>query len=220
MSASSADSAPRTVIAGWSRSRIAVDGGPILDVGSGAYPNPAADILCDAEVDDDCHRHGAELVIDRPFVVARVEALPFRAKAFSFVIASHLAEHVADPAGFCREVARVGRAGYIETPSPLADVLLHEDYHVWRVHHRRGVLRFRRKKARSQVLAATTERFYRFFYAGRPDCSRPTWRLPRGWAGRAMAFALKAFGAALARLGVMHTRYAFSQGRPLRFEID
>jgi len=210
----------RRIVAGWSRRRFVVDDGPVLDVGSGAFPNRAADVLVDLEVDDDRHRHGRQLVIDRPFVVARVEALPFRDGAFAFVIASHIAEHVSDPAGLCRELSRAARRGYVETPSPFADLLLHEEYHIWRVGVRNGKLIFKEKAERPRLLVVSTDRIYRLFYAGRHDCSRPVARLPGGPVGRAMAFLLRALGAALNRVGLMHTRYPFDPTSPLRFEVQ
>lgn len=209
----------RVVVAGWARRRLRVGAGLILDAGSGSFPNPAADILCDGELVDSRHRHGLPVVIDRPFVVARVESLPFRDQAFEFVIASHIAEHVNDPDGFCRELTRVARAGYVETPSPLADWALHEEYHIWRVRSRRGRLTFSGKRPRSAITERITEPLFRAFYAGREDCSRPTLRLPSGRVGRAIGFALKALGAALARLGVMHTSHGFDERAPLRWEI-
>jgi hypothetical protein len=212
--------AERSVIGGWRRRRLHPDAGLILDLGSGSFPNPAADILVDSELVDGRHRHGLAVVVDRPFVVARAEALPFRAGAFAFVIASHIAEHVEDPDGFCRELSRVARAGYIETPSPLADWALHEDYHIWRVSQRGGVLRFHGKQARSAVAESLTEPIFRAFYAGRTDCSRRTYRLPSGPVGRAASWVLRAFGAALARLGVVHTSYVFHEGAPLRWVIQ
>jgi hypothetical protein len=212
-------SSGRRVVAGWSRRRFSVDGGPILDVGSGAFPNPAADILVDLEPDDSRHRHGLALVADRPLVVALVEALPFRDGAFAFAIASHIAEHVDDPAGLCDELRRVAPRGYIETPSPVADVLLHEDYHLWRVRTRRRRLEFDAKGPRRAWVIRITEPCYRLFYAGHTDSSRAVFPLPGGRIGRSLAFLLKAFAAGLARLGVMHTRYAFSPERPLQYAV-
>jgi uncharacterized protein YbaR (Trm112 family) len=49
-------------------------------------------------------------------VLGFVENLPFRDKAFDFVIASHVLEHSLDPERFIAELQRVARAGYIETP--------------------------------------------------------------------------------------------------------
>lgn len=209
----------RVISAGWSKRRFRIGQGLVLDVGSGAFPNQAADVLVDSELQDNRHRHGLPVKVDRPFAVARAEALPFRAKAFEFVIASHIAEHVDDPQGFCREIARVGVRGYIETPSPLCDILLHENYHVWRVAANRNRIVFTQKQDRHPQWARVADTFYRIFYAGRSDCSRPTFPLPSGILGDAMAWALKAFAAGLARLGVLHTRYEFGPERPLRCEL-
>jgi len=209
----------RHVVAGWSRRRFSVDGGPIVDVGSGAFPNGEADILVDLELFDSRHRHGLPLVADRPLAVALVEALPFRDGAFSFAIASHIAEHVDDPAGLCDELKRVARRGYIETPSPIADVLLHEDYHLWRVRSRRGRLVFTAKRPRSRWVVWITEPLYKLFYAGHTDSSRRVFPLPTGPLGRLLALALKAFAAGLARVGVMHTRHEFRPTHPLDYEV-
>lgn len=208
----------RLIQAGWSRKRFRVAPGLILDVGSGAFPNPAADVLVDSELEDNRHRHGLPVRVDRPFVVARVEALPFADKSFAFVIASHIAEHVDDPQGLCRELDRVGRRGYVETPSPLCDILLHEDYHIWRVRSRRNRLIFTQKAGRHPFTALFADAFYRVFYAGRSDCSRRTLRLPNGALGSGLGWLLKASGAGLARLGVLHTRFEYGPNRPLMCE--
>jgi ubiquinone/menaquinone biosynthesis C-methylase UbiE len=102
------------------------DGMLVVDIGSGAFPNPRADVLCDRELTDNRHRSGMAAVVDRPFVVADVTALLFRDGSIDFAIVSHLAEHVADPVAMCDELRRVAKAGYIETPSPLAEWLLEE----------------------------------------------------------------------------------------------
>jgi methyltransferase family protein len=206
------------VRAGWSRTAVPI--APemsVLDVGSGAFPNPRATICVDRDLYDNRHRAGAGLVRDRPLVCADVMALPFRDGAFDFVIASHLAEHVDDPDGFCREVSRVASAGYIETPSPIADVLLHEDYHLWRVSSRSGWITFRHKGKRSRLVAALCDRFYRVYNAAQPQCERPTYRLPDNIFGKVARIALRSCGGVLNRLGVMHTRVHFAPTRPLRW---
>lgn len=87
----------------------------VLDVGSGGNPYPRANVLLDA-YEDTFERYHASLVVDRPMVFGQAERMPFRDKAFDFVIASHVLEHTADPEAFLRELMRVGKAGYIETP--------------------------------------------------------------------------------------------------------
>lgn len=209
----------RTLTLGWSRTTVEVtEGGPILDLGSGAFPNAGADILCDGSLDDSRHRHGLAAVIDRPMVVARAEALPFRDGAFAFLIASHIAEHVEDPAGFCREMGRVAQAGYVETPSPLADRLLEEEYHLWRVASSDGSLTFTGKTEDDRRPRRLTGAFYRAYNAGE-ECARPTPRLPGGPVGRLLGTVLLVLRAALNRTGLMHTRHVFGADAPLRWEV-
>jgi len=87
----------------------------VLEVGSGGNPYPRSNVLVDA-YEDTSERHWAPLVHDRPTVLADGEKLPFKDKAFDYVIASHVLEHTTDPASFLAELQRVARAGYIETP--------------------------------------------------------------------------------------------------------
>lgn len=87
----------------------------VLDVGSGGNPYPRANVLLDA-YEDTFERYHASLVKDRPLVFGKAERMPFRDKAFDFVVASHVLEHTSDPKAFLEELMRVGRAGYIETP--------------------------------------------------------------------------------------------------------
>ena len=209
----------RALSVGWARTKVVVAGeGPILDLGSGAFPNPGADILCDGSLEDSRHRHGLAAVVDRPMVVARAEALPFRDGAFAYLIASHIAEHVEDPDGLCREVTRVARAGYIETPSPLADRLFEEEYHLWRVGSEAGQLTFTTKTARDRRPKRSTDALYRVYNAGQ-SCARPTLDLPDGPLGKLAALVLLVLRAALSRTGLLHTRHSFGPGEPLRWRV-
>ena len=47
---------------------------------------------------------------------------PYHDKFFDFVVCSHLLEDIRDPISVCREIVRVGRAGYVETPSRLREI--------------------------------------------------------------------------------------------------
>lgn len=100
----------------------------VLDVGSGGNPYPRANVLLDA-YEDSHERYHASLICDRPLVLGRAEKMPFRDKVFDFVIASHVLEHMPDPASFIRELMRVGKAGYIETPHAFF-----ERINPWRFH--------------------------------------------------------------------------------------
>jgi SAM-dependent methyltransferase len=87
----------------------------VLEVGSGGNPYPRANVLLDA-YEATRERHWAPLTSDRPTVLGFVENLPFRDRAFDFVIAAHVLEHSAEPERFLAELQRVGKAGYIEVP--------------------------------------------------------------------------------------------------------
>jgi SAM-dependent methyltransferase len=87
----------------------------VLEVGSGGNPYFRANVLIDAYASTR-ERHWAPLVMDRPSVMGFGESLPFKDKAFDFVIASHVLEHSADPEKFIIELERVAKGGYIETP--------------------------------------------------------------------------------------------------------
>ncbi len=87
----------------------------VLEVGSGGNPYFRSNVLLDA-YENTRERHWVPLISDRPTVLGFVEKLPFRDKAFDFVIASHVLEHSTDPARFLNELQRVAKAGYIEVP--------------------------------------------------------------------------------------------------------
>ena len=104
----------------------------VLDVGSGHNPNPRSDVLCDRYVDDDTERGGA-IRVDRPLIVADGHNLPFKDKAFDYVIASHIIEHMDDPARFCSELQRVAKRGFIASPTELAEHMFYWSFHKWYV---------------------------------------------------------------------------------------
>jgi len=87
----------------------------VLEVGSGGDPYPRSDVLLDA-FEETQQRHWVKLVKDRPTFIAKTESMPFRDKAFDFVVASHVLEHSLDPSTFLNELQRVAKAGYIEVP--------------------------------------------------------------------------------------------------------
>jgi SAM-dependent methyltransferase len=102
----------------WSLRRLhcpVADDALVLEVGSGGNPYFRANVLLDA-YESTAERHWVPLVTDRPTVLGFVEDLPFKDKAFDFIIASHVLEHSRDPVRFLAELQRVARAGYIEVP--------------------------------------------------------------------------------------------------------
>lgn len=100
-----------------------VPGERVLDVGCGGDPFPRATVLVDLHRERTEHR-AQELRTDgKPFVVADSRRLPFADNAFDFVYCAHVVEHVDDPAQSCEELMRVGKRGYLETPSLMTDAL-------------------------------------------------------------------------------------------------
>ena len=95
----------------------------VLDIGSGGDPFPHATILADRFMQKTEHRHAELVRDDRPFVVADVSDLPFRDKCLDFVYCAHILEHVDDPIGSCAEIMRIGKRGFIETPTMGKDML-------------------------------------------------------------------------------------------------
>jgi uncharacterized protein YbaR (Trm112 family) len=104
--------------AAWSLRRLHCPVNPnalVLEVGAGGNPYPRANVLID-RYEQGIERIEPFLVKDRPFVLGFAEKLPFKTKSFDFIITSHILEHSPDPESFLREMMRVGKAGYIETP--------------------------------------------------------------------------------------------------------
>jgi ubiquinone/menaquinone biosynthesis C-methylase UbiE/predicted O-methyltransferase YrrM/glycosyltransferase involved in cell wall biosynthesis len=102
-------------------------GDTVLDIGSGHLPFPLATHLADVTLED--HGRGRagtpfRHVQGKPVYECDVEKMPFREKEFDFVYCSHVLEHVTDPEKACRELIRVGKRGYVETPTKAKDLFL------------------------------------------------------------------------------------------------
>lgn len=104
----------------------------VLEVGPGNRPSFRANVLVEKFLGDDTHRCGGLRIFPHQQLVnAAAEALPFADKEFDYVICNQVLEHSDDPAQFLREVMRVGKAGYIETPSLLGEWLFPKKSHRW-----------------------------------------------------------------------------------------
>jgi len=137
----------------------------VLDIGSGHNPHPRANILADKFLGSTPHRMGEVIQRDRrPFVIADALMLPFKDRAFDYVFALHIAEHIESPERFCQELMRVGKRGFIETPSKLAEMLLREPViHHWVVSNQDNVLVFQEAPV-GKPLGVVGELFYALFY--------------------------------------------------------
>lgn len=161
---------------GWSRHSLKInEEWQVLDIGSGHNPHPRADMLVDREVGESIHRSGRPVRIDkrRPFIIADACSLPFKDKAFDYVLVLHIAEHVDNPEALCKELMRVSQRGYIETPSRLCEKLLNEPFHNHFVYKKGSVLVFEEKRKPTDI-----KWFYGLFYYGRERAGHPSIAAP------------------------------------------
>jgi len=120
----------------------------VLDIGSGHIPFKFATHLADIAVDDDTYgRAGVpfKYLDGKPVFECNIEMLPFEDKEFDFVYSSHVLEHVNHPEKACKELMRVAKRGFIESPSRAKDIWLNSaliSNHRWAVERVRNKLIF------------------------------------------------------------------------------
>ncbi|MBI5922463.1 MAG: class I SAM-dependent methyltransferase [Betaproteobacteria bacterium] len=117
-------------------------GDRVIDIGCGATPSPIATVLTDFFPDESIHR-ARPMVEDRPLIVCSATRMPLRDGCFDLSICSHVLEHVPDPDSAAREIARVSRRGYLETPAYGKDVLVGTgNQHIWQIVPNQGTFHF------------------------------------------------------------------------------
>lgn len=105
-------------------------GGMVLEIGPGSNPTREADVLVEKFIDDNHHRRGDFRIYPHQTILqADATELPFSEKLFDYVICSHVIEHVDDPAKFAAEQSRVAKAGYLEAPSLIGEILAPKESH-------------------------------------------------------------------------------------------
>jgi len=120
----------------------------VLDIGGGHKPFSRADYIVECDLNEGIHRDGQKIpaALQGRYVEADIHDLPFEDKSFDFVFCSHVMEHVADPGKACREICRVGKRGFIETPRKWVEFFAGYPSHQWLVDHMDGQLIFERKQ--------------------------------------------------------------------------
>ena len=98
-------------------------GDEVLDIGSGGDPFPYATVLTDKFQEQSPYRREPLLTDNKPFLLSEIDAQPFRDKSFDFVYCAHVLEVVENPLKACAEIMRVGKRGFIETPTAGKDML-------------------------------------------------------------------------------------------------
>ena len=107
------------------------EGERVLDVGGGQRPLRRADVSVDFDVFEGLHRQGQAISRDRPLVCGDAQNLPFRDHAFDVACCRMVLEHVADPARACRELQRVAKRGFLETPNTFWEAFYGHPTHRW-----------------------------------------------------------------------------------------
>jgi|ERR1035437_1705925 hypothetical protein len=145
----------------------------IIDIGSGHKPHKDADILLEYKSGGNEHRWGKNLKINRPTLIYDGPKMPFKDNSFDFSICRHVLEHVDFPTKFLGEINRISYAGYIETPSEIAELTFTPyDQHKWIIHLSGNKL-FLKKKLKTNIsrfgklfdyLCDNEEKFETYFY--------------------------------------------------------
>ncbi|HOK65214.1 MAG TPA: glycosyltransferase [Anaerohalosphaeraceae bacterium] len=111
----------------------------VLDIGSGHMPFPFATHLADFAIEDNTYGRAGEpfrMVEGKKIFQCNVEKMPFADKEFDFVYCSHVLEHAENPEQACRELMRIAKRGYIETPTKGKDIFFDSarvSHHRWSI---------------------------------------------------------------------------------------
>jgi 2-polyprenyl-3-methyl-5-hydroxy-6-metoxy-1,4-benzoquinol methylase len=129
----------------------------VLDIGSGHFPFPLATHLADLTFSDNkLGRAGRpfKYVDDKPVYEINIEEMPFDDKEFDFIYCSHVLEHVGNPEKACSELIRVGKRGFIETPTRAKDLFFNavkSSNHKWHIEFRESKIIFTEYTEREKV---------------------------------------------------------------------
>ncbi len=97
-------------------SSLIKDGAKVLEIGPGQEPFTKATEFC-GWTDEEQTRLGKYKIAD-----ASSEMLPYKNKEFDFVYCRHVIEDLWNPINALKEISRISKEGYIETPSPLCEL--------------------------------------------------------------------------------------------------
>lgn len=104
----------------------------VLEIGPGHNPFYRADVILEKFIDTNYHRCGdVKVYPHQVFYHADGASLPFKDKEFDYIYCSNVLEHVDDPVAFLAELSRVGKMGYVETPSAIGEHLFPKASHRW-----------------------------------------------------------------------------------------
>lgn len=118
----------------------------VLDIGGGDNPFSRADVVTEPFLHKSAHRSGRDILPGIRYVKCFAEKLPFADKSFDFAISRQVFEHVQSPGAACREIMRVAKRGFIETPRKKYELLFGPNpAHNWLISLRDNKLVFERR---------------------------------------------------------------------------
>jgi hypothetical protein len=89
----------------------------VLEIGPGYRPFPRSTMFVDYR---DLPNIPEKLKVS---IDLNVDRLPFEDKSYDFIYCRHVIEDMYNPFWLIKEMERVGKRGYIETPSPIAELV-------------------------------------------------------------------------------------------------
>jgi SAM-dependent methyltransferase len=135
---------------------IKKDGWKILDVGAGDQPTRFSTHVIDIQAFHSEYRFGLMGDIRVPAQFTKETWVshdicnypwPFPDKYFDFVWCSQTLEDIRDPIGVCKEMSRVGKQGYINTPSKHIELVQHQSNAYNGFWHHRWLITFDKKES-------------------------------------------------------------------------
>lgn len=119
----------------------------VIDIGSGDKPFWRANVFFDNLSLDNLQRSTYENTISTigNFINGDITKTNFKDKAFDFSYCSHVLEHVEKPDLAIKEIMRISKAGYIEVPNGIVDLINPFYSHLWFVFLYKNKLFFYRK---------------------------------------------------------------------------
>lgn len=100
----------------------------VVEIGAGPAPYHRTNVIVDKYPFDNFERC-ANIQAVAPVIKADAVYLPFREKTIDLLFISQVVEHLPDPILFLKEAKRVAKDIYIETPSPVREVIFGWSFH-------------------------------------------------------------------------------------------
>ncbi|WP_217559892.1 class I SAM-dependent methyltransferase [Paenibacillus sp. GbtcB18] len=123
------------------------DSDKVLDIGGGSNPFSKATVVTEPYLEYSAHRSGRQVKPGIEYLECFAEDLPFDNKSFDFAISRQVFEHTNSPSDACKEMMRVSKRGFIETPQKKFELLFGPNpSHNWFVSVEGDTIVFERRK--------------------------------------------------------------------------